>query len=101
MNAKHLIKFIKQKMRTNGSDKVLRNEDDSWTTLEQLCESVRIQNGNVSVDQVLDCHLKKCASSDQTKSKIRIGKVWSDLLNELVQTMSIDCFYALSVGRLV
>jgi len=58
MNQKHLLKFMKRKVRESG-DEVVIFRDDKYLSLQQVFDSLHITPYSLSVD-ALDVHVCVC-----------------------------------------
>lgn len=54
MNQKHLLKFIKKKLRTEGQETVIYRDGRYWT-LQEVFDSLSLNEDTITVD-TLDCH---------------------------------------------
>lgn len=55
MNQKHLLRFIKKKMRDSGDEYVCRNSKGEDRTLNQVFEEMNLSSYDLTVD-MLDVH---------------------------------------------
>jgi AMP deaminase len=67
MNQKHLLRFIKSKMR-KSPDEVVLFRDGKHLTLREVFESINLTAYDLSID-TLDMHVR----SPETRSRFRLG----------------------------
>lgn len=52
MNQKHLLRFMKKKMKTSGDVEVYRNKEGRVLTLKEVCEELNINAYDLTVDKL-------------------------------------------------
>lgn len=52
MNQKHLLRFMKKKMKTSGDMRVYKNKEGRIMTLNEVCNELQIQPFDLSVDML-------------------------------------------------
>lgn len=81
MNQKHLLKFIKKKMRTEGDETVLFR-DNKYLTLKQVFESIDMTVDKLSVD-TLDVHADHATFHDFSRFNLKYNPCGQSRLREI------------------
>ena len=61
MNQKHLLRFIKKKMKTNGDKVVLNHQKKGPMTLDQVFKELNLTTFDLSVDKLAMHAVRYCA----------------------------------------
>ncbi|CCH60005.1 hypothetical protein TBLA_0C01920 [Henningerozyma blattae CBS 6284] len=81
MNQKHLLRFIKHKLRHNGDEKVIFR-DDKVLTLNQVFESLNLTGYDLSID-TLDMHAHKDTFHRFDKFNLKYNPIGESRLREI------------------
>ena len=81
MNQKHLLRFIKSKLKKHGGDVVLFRDDRHWT-LRQVFDSIELTAYDLSID-TLDMHAHKDSFHRFDKFNLKYNPIGESRLREI------------------
>ncbi|XP_064650664.1 AMP deaminase 2-like isoform X3 [Lineus longissimus] len=82
MNQKHLLRFIKKKIKTNSEDIVCKDKDGKEMTLKEVFESMNLSSYDLSVD-MLDVHADRNTFHRFDKFNSKYNPVGESKLREI------------------